>query len=194
MAFSSSMKTVLSHVQACMWSCSLALLLLPGFWPPHPSAVACMLQYTKTKSSVDTWAIDPWVRMVPSFLCASLFQTVCVRVGDVFLVATWNLFVSLYSEPSPADLACLRNHLLHACRYWYCGCHPQDTAVGRDRTHYSFPSIRAVAYGLQQLLFFKKSSAVRSRISSKLFFASCVGYFDLACSKTRMRSGLLNYF
>ena len=55
----------------------------------------------------------------------------------------------LYSGPSPIDLACLQNHLLHACRYWYCGCHPQDTvtAVGRHRTHYSFSSIRAVVYG-----------------------------------------------
>ena len=50
----------------------------------------------------------------------------------------------LCSEPSPADLACLRNHLLHACRNWYCGCHPQGTAVGRDRTHHSFSSIRVV--------------------------------------------------
>ena len=52
----------------------------------------------------------------------------------------------LYSGPSPVDLACLRNHLLHACRYWYCGCHPQDTVVERDRTHYSFSSIPAVVY------------------------------------------------
>ena len=54
----------------------------------------------------------------------------------------------LYSGPSPVDLACLRNHLLHACRYRYCGCHPQDTAVGKDITHYSFLSIRAVVYGI----------------------------------------------
>ena len=26
--------------QVCMWSCSLDLLLLPGLWPTHPSAVA----------------------------------------------------------------------------------------------------------------------------------------------------------
>ena len=34
----------------------------------------------------------------------------------------WYLPVTacLYSEPSPVDLACLRNHLLHACRYWCC--------------------------------------------------------------------------
>ena len=53
----------------------------------------------------------------------------------------------LNAGPSPVDLACLRNHLLHACRYWYGGCHPQDTAAGRDRTHYSFSSIHAVVYG-----------------------------------------------
>ena len=53
----------------------------------------------------------------------------------------------LYSEPSPVDLAYLQNHLLHACRYWCCGCHPQDTAEERDITYYSFSSIRAVVYG-----------------------------------------------
>ena len=53
----------------------------------------------------------------------------------------------IYSGPSPVDLACPRNHLLHACRYRYCGYHPQDTAAGRDRTHYSFWSMRAVVYG-----------------------------------------------
>ena len=56
----------------------------------------------------------------------------------------------LYSVPSPVDRACLRNHRLHACRHWYCGCHPWDTAVGRDRTHHSFSSIRAVVYGLSR--------------------------------------------
>ena len=62
----------------------------------------------------------------------------------------------LYSGPSPVDLARLRHHLLHACWYWYCGCHSQDTAVGRDRTHYSFSSIRAVVYGV--------SSNMRSKL------------------------------
>ena len=49
-----------------------------------------ILQYTKrTKPSTDALAMDPWVRVVPSFLCATLFQSVCVRVGDdVFLAAT----------------------------------------------------------------------------------------------------------
>ena len=72
----------------------------------------------------------------------------------MFLVATWNLFVivtryrmPLLGGPSRVDLACLRNYLLHACRYWYCGCHLQDTGVGRNRTHHSFSSIRAVVYG-----------------------------------------------
>ena len=58
----------------------------------------------------------------------------------------------LYSGPSPVDLARLRHHLLHACWYWYCGCHSQDTAVGRDRTHYSFSSVRAVVYGFSSKL------------------------------------------
>ena len=51
---------------------------------------------------------------------------------------------------SPVDLACLRNHLLHASRDWYCSGHPLDTAVGRDRNHYSFSSIRAVVYGFSR--------------------------------------------
>ena len=47
MAFSSSMKIFYRIYQACMWSCSLDLLLLPGLWPAHPSAVTCsILQYT----------------------------------------------------------------------------------------------------------------------------------------------------
>ena len=72
----------------------------------------------------------------------------CVSCGNMkftlwFLPGT----ACLYSRPSPVDLACLRNHQLHACRYWYYGCHPQDTAVGRDRTQYSFSNVRAVVHG-----------------------------------------------
>ena len=40
MAFSSSMKIFYRMYQACMWSCSFDLLLLPGIWPPHQPAVA----------------------------------------------------------------------------------------------------------------------------------------------------------
>ena len=71
----------------------------------------------------------------------------------------------LYSGPSPADLACLRNHVLHACRYWYCGCHPQDTALGRDRTHYSFSStgIRAVVYGFSSNYYKRKTRQLWDR-------------------------------
>ena len=100
------------------------------------SSVARALAYTpiccsilqctnRTKPSADTWAIDLWVRVVPSFLCASLLQSVCVRVGDdVFLVAIWSLFViftryrmpligafsrrpSVSPEPSAARMALL---------------------------------------------------------------------------------------
>ena len=97
MAFSSS-KIFLSYVPG---------MHVVVFTRSYPAAralastpIGCsILQYTKrTKPSADTWAIDPWVRVVPSFLCASLFQRVCVRVGDVFLVATWNLFV-IYQVP-----------------------------------------------------------------------------------------------
>ena len=175
------------------------------------------LQYTKMiKPSAGTWFMDPWVRVMPSFLCASLFQNVNVRVGDdVSLVATWNLFViftrygmPLLSGSSPVDLACLRNHLLHACRYWYCGCRPQDTAVRRDRTHYSFSSIRAVVYcfssnmrnklvGLRRILlvclfvffmrlvpqvFFTRTRMIRT-------YSSYVVWRE-----TRMRCGLLYHF
>ena len=112
------------------------------------------------QKSIRTYVV---VRMIPTFRPwthtsddSYIYQLslVCVRVvgNDVFLwqheIYLWHLpgTASLYSE-TPVDLACLRNHLLHAaCRYWYCGCHPQDTAVGRDRTHHSFSSIRAVVY------------------------------------------------
>ena len=40
MAFSWSMKNFGRMCQAFMWSCSLDLLLSPGLWPSHPSAVA----------------------------------------------------------------------------------------------------------------------------------------------------------
>ena len=40
MAFSSSMNIFYRMYQACMWSYSLDLLLLPGLWPPHSSPVA----------------------------------------------------------------------------------------------------------------------------------------------------------
>ena len=69
-----------------------------------------ILQYTKrTKLSADTWAIDPWVRVVPSFLCVSLFQSVCVRVDDnVFLVATreWFVISSRYRMPLLGAFSC----------------------------------------------------------------------------------------
>ena len=154
MAFSPSMMFFWSYVPGMhvvvftlSWSVARALA-------STPICCSILLYTTRTKPSADTWAIDPWVHVVPPFLCASLFQSVCIRVADdVFLVATWNLFVisfTRYRMPLlgafPVDLACLRNHLLHACRCCYCGCHPQDTAEGRDRTPYSFSSIRAVVY------------------------------------------------
>ena len=96
MAFSSSMKIFLTYVPGM----HVVVFTRSSFtWASAstPSAVAYCntLKYTKrTKPSADTCAIDPWVRVVSSFLCASLIQSVFVRVGDyVFLVATWNLFV-----------------------------------------------------------------------------------------------------
>ena len=70
----------------------------------------------------------------------------------------------LYSGPSPVDLACLRNHLLHACRPWYCGCYPQDSAVGRNRTHYSFSGIRAVVYGFSTTAICASNWLLRSKL------------------------------
>ena len=103
-----------------------------------------------------------------------------------------------YSGPSPVDLACLRNYLLHACRYWYCGCHPQDTAVGRDVTHYSFSSIRAVVYGFASNM---RSKWVGLRRTEVLFLCLFVFFTRtrmirtyssyIVWSKTRMRCGLL---
>ena len=99
---SSTMKVFLSyvpgmHVVVFTPSSSVARALAS-------TPVCCsILQYTKrTKPGADTWAIDPWVRVVPFFLCASLFQSVDVRVGDdVFLVATWNLFVIFTRHRNP---------------------------------------------------------------------------------------------
>ena len=69
-----------------------------------------ILQYTqRTKPSADAWAIDPWVCVVPSFLCASLFQILCVRVGDdVLLAATWNILVifTKYRMPLLGSCSC----------------------------------------------------------------------------------------
>ena len=120
-------------------------------------------------------------------------------------MATWNLIVllpdtaCLYSGPSPVDVACLRNHLLHACCYWYCACHQQDTAVWRNRTRYSFSNIRAVVYsfssnmhsnlfGLRRIVlvsfaFFKRTGTRMIRTYSSY----------VVWSKTKMRCGLL-YF
>ena len=53
----------------------------------------------------------------------------------------------LSSGPSPVDLTCLPNHLPHACRSWYCVCHPQVTPVGGDIAQYSFSTRWAVVYG-----------------------------------------------
>ena len=98
MAFSSSMKIFLSYVPGMhvvvvsRFSCVARTLA--------STLIYCStLKYTKrTKPSADTWA-DSWVHVVPSFLCASLFQSVCLRVGDdVFLVATWNICLTLFTR------------------------------------------------------------------------------------------------
>ena len=146
--------------EAYMWSCSLDLLLLPGLWPQHPSICCSILQYTqRTKPSADTWAIDPWVCVVPSFLCASLFQILCVRVGDdVLLAATWNMLViftryrmpllgscsctpSMPPEPSAARMPSL---MLWLSPTGYCSRDRQNwTAIIIDRGFHRNSSLRA---------------------------------------------------
>ena len=150
-------------------------------------------------------------------LCA-LVSNVCVRGDDVCVscgnvkFCLWCLpgTACLYSGPSPVDLACLRSHLLHACRDWYCGCHPQDTALGKDITRYSFSSVRAVVYGssskyaqqvgwfatyyflclsLYQVLFMRLVPGIFTRTR---MIRTCSSY--VAWRKTRMRCGLLYYF
>ena len=109
MTFSASMNIFLSYVPGIhvvgftrSYSVARALASTP---------ICCsILQYTKrTEPSADTWAIDPWARVVPSFFCVSLSQSVCVRVGDdVFLVATWNIFVifTRYRMPLLGTFSC----------------------------------------------------------------------------------------
>ena len=161
MAILSLVNVFYSMYQACMSSGSFNFLLLPEFWPPHPSVVVyCNTWYNKkTKPSADTRAIDPWVRVVPSIVWTYSFQGESVRVGhDVFVWATWNVLViftrycmSLLGAFS-VDLAYLRNHLLPAFRYWYCGCYPLDTGVGRDISRYPFSSTQAGLNGFSSNL------------------------------------------
>ena len=100
MAFSSSMSFFLSYLPGMhvvvFTQCSSVSRTLAS------TPICCsILQSTKRiKPSADTWAIDPWVRVVPCFLSASLFQNSCAQVGDdVFLVATLNLFHDIYQVP-----------------------------------------------------------------------------------------------
>ena len=110
MAFSSSRKIFLSyvpgmHVVVFTRSSSVARALAS-------TPICCsILQYTKrTNPSADTWAIDLWERVVPSFLCTSFFWSECVRVGDdVFLVATWSInviFFTRYRMPLLGAFSC----------------------------------------------------------------------------------------
>ena len=121
--------------------------------------ICCSIpQYTKrTKPSADMCAIDPWVRVVPSFLCAFLFKSVCVRVGDdeVFRVETRNFFmiITRYRMPLLGAFSCRPSGSPEpsAARMplmilWLSP--TQDTALGRDIAHYSFSIMRAVVYGL----------------------------------------------
>ena len=138
------------HVVVFTWSSSVARALAS-------TPICCsILQYTKrTKPSADTWAIDPWVRVVPSFLCASLFQSVCVRVGDdVFLVATWKLlviFFTRYRMPLLGAFSCRRSTSLEPSAalvpsfiLWMS---PKGYCCGERQLIYSFSCMRAVVYG-----------------------------------------------
>ena len=156
-----------------------------------------------TKPSADTWTIDPWVHVVPSFLCASLFQSVCVRVGDdVFIVATWNLLVRFFTrygmpllrpfscrpsvspEPSAARMPLL---ILWLSPTGYCGRERQNSLFVLAYTS----SCAWFLYSNYYLI--KKRQLWDGGLYRKLIFASWAGYFDLVWRKTRMRCGLLYY-
>ena len=154
----------------------------------------------RTKPSADTWAIDPWVHVVPSFSARPCFKVYAYE--SVMICFLWQHEIHLwylpgttwlYWGPSPVDLACLRNHLLHARRYWYCGRHPQDTAVGRDITHYSFVSIRAVVYGLSSNYFqmkvrllwdrgFHRNSSLQAAWDTSILFEAKQGCGVVSCT------------
>ena len=113
MAFSLSVKIFLSyvpgiHVVVLTRSSSVARTLASTL----PSAVSyCKTLKGPSQAPTREPYVDPWVRKMPSFLCASLFQSVCVRVGDdVLLVATWNrnLFVMFtrYRMPLLGAFSC----------------------------------------------------------------------------------------
>ena len=60
MAFSSSMKFFFRMHQACMWSCSPDLLLMPGLLLPHPSAVA---YFNTLKGTSQVLTREPYVHV-----------------------------------------------------------------------------------------------------------------------------------
>ena len=186
-----------------MWSCSLDRLL-PGLWPPHPSAVACWNTQKRTKPSADAWAIDPRVRVVPSFLRASLFQSVCVkRRWWCVSCGSMNFFFEFFTScrmpllgafscrpivSTEASAARMPSLILWMSPTGYCCREKQNSLVVLEYTSSRVWFLYGNYYKMEI------TSAVSWRISSKLIFASCVGYFDLVWSRTRMRGGILYYF
>ena len=89
MAFSSSMTIFISYVPGMhvvvftrSYSVARALTSTP---------ICCIiLQYaTMMKTSADTWAIDPWVRVVPSFL--RVLVSNCMRTSMWWCVSCGNM-------------------------------------------------------------------------------------------------------
>ena len=183
--------------QACMWSCSLDLLLLPGLWPPHPSAVCGILQIPSRDESKRRHVNHRSMGACGAFYSLFVLVSKCMRTSRWWCVSCGNMqfylryvlprTACLYSGLSPVHVACLRDHLLHACRYWCGGCNPQDTAVERQNSLFVLDYTSSRIWFLYSTYYKMKTSAGRSKISSKLIFAIYVRYFDLVWSKTRMR-------
>ena len=168
MAFSSSMKIFLScvpgmHVVVFTRSSSVARALAS-------TPICCyssILQYTKrTKPSADTWAIDPRGGACGAFFSLRFLVSKCMRTSRWWCVSCGNMksncdIYCRYRMPllgafsCRPTVACLRNHLLRACRYW-CGCHPQDTAVETELIFRARVYEQSCMVSLWQLLWNRK--------------------------------------
>ena len=125
MAFSLTMEIFFYHMyQARMWSCSLDLVLLHGLQPPHQSPVAYCntlkdLAKRRHVSHTSTGACGAFfsLRVLVS-RCMRVSRMMCFCGNMKYICDTFYQVGSacLYSRPPPVDLACFRNHLLHAYR------------------------------------------------------------------------------
>ena len=131
-----------------------------------------------------------------AFFSLRVLVSKCIRTigDDVFFVAIRNLFViflpgtaCLYSgtfsrpsvspEPSAARMPLL---ILWLSPTGYCCRERQNSLSVLEHTSSRVWFLYSNYYKIKE-----KPSAVRSRISSKLIFASCVGYFDLCMKQNK---------